>query len=173
MRRLDPLPLLAVRRRIAGTRLDANGEGHFLYGREQITLHIDSQRLQRRDIEGVQALLEPRLFRGGVGAGAVRLAFRDPFVLSLSKDGLRTLPFDGLRANGVFCSLRIDQVTQRRQKPRQRLTRPGGRHQQSMPPLASRIEHLQLMPPGFPPARREPISDNRGDKFKLFSVHSV
>ena len=117
----------------------------------------------------MEALLEPLLFKEGVGVEAVRLAFRDPFVLSLSNDGLRILPFDRLRTNDVFCSLRIDQVTQSRQKPSQRFARARRRHQQSMPPLSSRIEHLQLMPPGFPPARREPVGDNGRQGDQMFS----
>ena len=56
MRRAFTLPLLAVRRGIAGARLDADIKADLGDGRQQVALHIDGERLQRRDIDGVQAI---------------------------------------------------------------------------------------------------------------------
>ena len=55
LRRSHPLPRLAVGRRVAGPRLDPDIEAHLVKRAEQIALHIDRQRLQRRNIERVQA----------------------------------------------------------------------------------------------------------------------
>ena len=60
MWRLYPLPRLAVRRRIASARLDADGQAHFLYGHQQIAPDIDREGLEWGDVERVQAV-------GGIG----------------------------------------------------------------------------------------------------------
>ena len=57
MRRLRALARLAVGRRVARARLDANGQPHFLDRLEQVALHVDRQRLQRRDVERVQPVM--------------------------------------------------------------------------------------------------------------------
>jgi hypothetical protein len=56
MRRAFTLALLAVRRRIAGARLDADIKADLGHRRQQVALHIDRQRLQRADIDGVEAI---------------------------------------------------------------------------------------------------------------------
>ncbi len=54
LRRLHPLPRLAIGRRVAGARLNADGQAHLGDRAEQVALHVDRQRLQRRDVERVQ-----------------------------------------------------------------------------------------------------------------------
>ena len=54
LRRLDPLPRLAVGRRVAGAGLDADRQAHLLDRADQVALNVDRERLQRRDIERVQ-----------------------------------------------------------------------------------------------------------------------
>ena len=136
MRRPHTLPRLAVRRRIPAARFNADIKAHLLYWCQQIALHIHRQRLERGDIEGVEAIKCGRTI---------------PFVLSLSKDSLRALHFDRLSANGFFFA-RPNQLTQRRQKPCQCLARPRRRHKQRMAPIRRRFAHFKLMPPGLPAA---------------------
>jgi hypothetical protein len=45
----------AILGRVAGARLDRDGQAHLLDGRRQVARDVDSQRLERRDVEGVQA----------------------------------------------------------------------------------------------------------------------
>ena len=61
LRRLHPLAGLAIRRGVAGAGFDADVdahfvEAHFIEGRDEVALNVDRQRLQRRDIEGVEPL---------------------------------------------------------------------------------------------------------------------
>ena len=53
LRRLGPLPRLAVGRGVAGARFDPNVEPHLPDRIEEVALDVDRQRLQRRDIKGV------------------------------------------------------------------------------------------------------------------------
>jgi len=55
LRRLPALAFALALRRVARTRLDADIEAHFRNRRLQIAVDIDSERLQWRDIERVQA----------------------------------------------------------------------------------------------------------------------
>ena len=57
MRRAAALPPLAVRGCIAAARLDPQRQAHFLHRSQQVTLHIMRQRLQRRHIKRVKAIL--------------------------------------------------------------------------------------------------------------------
>ena len=50
LRRLHPLPRLTVGRSVAGAGLDADIESHLADRRQQVTLHIHGERLQRRHI---------------------------------------------------------------------------------------------------------------------------
>ena len=50
MRRLHPLPRLALRRRVAGTGFDADGQSHFLDRHQQIAPHIDREGFERGDV---------------------------------------------------------------------------------------------------------------------------
>ena len=54
LRRLDPLPRFPIRGRIPGARLDADIDTHLVDRRQQIALHVDRERLQRRYIERVE-----------------------------------------------------------------------------------------------------------------------
>ena len=70
MRRLCPLAFLAVRRCVPAASFDLYVEPDLFNRREQISLHIMRQRLQRRDIERVQTVMQlapiqPR--RGKIG----------------------------------------------------------------------------------------------------------
>jgi hypothetical protein len=56
---LDPLARLAIGRSVAGPGLDPNGKPHLLYWSQKVALNIDSERLQWRDIEGVEAFARP------------------------------------------------------------------------------------------------------------------
>ena len=56
LRRPHPLPGLAVGGRVAGPGLDPDVEPHLADRVEQIALDVDRQRLERRDVEGVEAL---------------------------------------------------------------------------------------------------------------------
>ena len=55
IRRIAPLPLPARHRRVAGAGLDLDRQPHLGDRRLQIARDIDRERLQRRDVEGVQA----------------------------------------------------------------------------------------------------------------------
>ena len=56
LRRLGPLPRLAVARRIPGARLDPDVEPHLVDRRNQVALHVHRQRLERRHVKRVQPL---------------------------------------------------------------------------------------------------------------------
>ena len=64
LRRVLALAGAAVGGRVAGAGLDADGQAHLLDRRGQVARDVDRQRLQRRDVEGVQPL-----GRGARGAG--------------------------------------------------------------------------------------------------------
>src|SRR3546814_9721321 len=87
LRRPRALARLAIARRVAGARLDADVEPHFLDRGEQVALHVDRERLQGRDVERVEAI-------GG----------------------------------------RLDQLDEARQKPSERLPRPGRGDEQGVAP---------------------------------------
>ena len=55
LRRLPALPFALPLRRVAGARLHADIEAHFRDRGFEIAVDIDGQRLQRRDIEGMQS----------------------------------------------------------------------------------------------------------------------
>ena len=54
LRRPHALPRLAVGGRVAGAGLDPDRQAHLLDRRQQVALHVDRQRLERRDVERVQ-----------------------------------------------------------------------------------------------------------------------
>ena len=54
LRRLHPLPRLAVGRRVAGAGLDPDRQAHLLDRADEVALDVDRQRFQRRDVERVQ-----------------------------------------------------------------------------------------------------------------------
>jgi hypothetical protein len=56
VRRTDALARLAVRGRVAGAGLDADVEAHLLDRRQEVALHVHRQRLERRDVEGVEGV---------------------------------------------------------------------------------------------------------------------
>lgn len=53
--RVEPLALALGDAGIAGAGFDPDRQAHLLDRRRQVALHVDRQRLQRRDVEGVQA----------------------------------------------------------------------------------------------------------------------
>ena len=56
VRRADSLAGLAIGRRIAASGLDADRQSHLLDRGHEIALDVDRQRLQRRDVERVEAV---------------------------------------------------------------------------------------------------------------------
>ena len=56
LRGLHPLTRLAIGGRVAGAGFDANVDAHFIERRDEIPLDVDRQRLERRDVKGVQPL---------------------------------------------------------------------------------------------------------------------
>jgi hypothetical protein len=56
LRRPHPLARLAVGGRVAGARLDPDRQRHLGDRRQEVALHVDRERLQRRDVERVQPL---------------------------------------------------------------------------------------------------------------------
>ena len=152
VRRLHPLPRLALRRRVAGACLDPDRQAHLLDRRQEIAPHVHRKRLQRRDIEGVKALKAP---------------FPAPFGLSLSKPCLsffivrsKEQSFDKLRTNGRCDS--FGKLRQCRQESCQRLSGAGGRHEQGVPAGAGGGKHFELVPARRPALGGEPVRDNRG-----------
>ena len=71
LRRPHPLARLAVGGRVAGPSLDPDGEAHLGDRSQQIALHVDRKRLQRRDVERVQTVGRPldQLGEAGQEAG--------------------------------------------------------------------------------------------------------
>ncbi len=53
--RVDALPLALVHGGVAGARLDADRQAHVGDGMPEVALHVDGERLQRRDVESVEA----------------------------------------------------------------------------------------------------------------------
>ena len=77
IRRIAPLPLPPRHRRVAGAGLDLDRQPHLGDRRFQIARDIDRQRLQRRDVEGVQAAAALHAAAGGddvIGAKCVALS---------------------------------------------------------------------------------------------------
>ncbi len=58
---IKPLALAAMRRRVARTRFQAHGKLHLLHRLREVAADVDGKRLQRRDVERVQAVAVPRL----------------------------------------------------------------------------------------------------------------
>src|SRR5216684_6391318 len=82
IRRIAPLPLPPRYRRVAGAGLDLDRQTHLANRRFQIARDIDRERLQRRDVEGVEAAAALQAARlrslppcgGGLGRGVSRSA---------------------------------------------------------------------------------------------------
>ena len=55
LRRLHALPRLAVGGGVAGASLDPDGQPHFLDRTDQVAVNVDRERLERRDVEGVES----------------------------------------------------------------------------------------------------------------------
>ncbi len=80
--RLELLPLALVDRRVAGARLDRDREAHLADRRLEVPRDVDGERLERRDVEGVDAaalrpvdrrpLVERRQRRQEAGEGLPR-----------------------------------------------------------------------------------------------------
>jgi hypothetical protein len=60
--RITTLPAALARRRIARARLDADGQFHLGDRPLQIAGDVDGERLERRDVQGVEAVSIPRAF---------------------------------------------------------------------------------------------------------------
>ena len=65
VRRIAALALALCSRGVAGAGLDADRQPHFRDRRFQIARNVDRERLQRRDVERVQAALAPHLAADG------------------------------------------------------------------------------------------------------------
>ena len=131
VRRIAPLPLPPRHRRIAGAGLDLDRQPHLGNRRLQIARNVDGQRLQRRDVEGVQA------------AGALHTAAGGDEVLLAA----------------AFRSGGSGKLHQRRQKPGQRLAGAGRRNQQRRAVIARLCQQCQLMLARRPAARGEPAAE--------------
>ena len=70
IRRIAPLPLPPRHRRVAGAGLDLDRQTHLGDRRFQIARDIDRERLQRRDVEGVQAAAALHAAAGGDDAAS-------------------------------------------------------------------------------------------------------
>ena len=88
IRRIAPLPLPPRHRRVAGAGLDLDRQSHLGDRRLQIARDIDRKRLQRRDVEGVEAAAAHHTAAGGDDA----TFFTSPLV---GEVGGRRLPGEG------------------------------------------------------------------------------
>ena len=137
IRRIAALALAFRGRRIAGARLDADRQPHFGDRRFEIARDIDGQRLQRRNVERVQAR------RRGARRGRWRSSFprlRSAIAAQLCERG------DAAPLNS----------TKARQKSRQRLAAAGRRDQQHRAAGLRLGQKLQLMRARRPAAAGEP-----------------
>ena len=125
IRRIAPLPLPPRHRRIAGAGLDLDRQPHLGNRRLQIARDVDRERLQRRDVEGVQT------------AGALHAAAGGDEVLLAA----------------AFRSGGRRQLHQCRQKSGQRLAGAGRRNQQRRTVVAGLCQQRQLMLARRPAAR--------------------
>ena len=131
VRRIAPLPLPPRHRRIAGAGLDLDRQPHLGNRRLQIARDIDGQRLQRRDVEGVQA------------AGALHAAAGGDEVLLAA----------AFRSGGRRKAPPASAET------RQRLAGAGRRNQQRRAVVAGLCQQRQLMLARRPAARGEPVPE--------------
>ena len=146
VRRIAPLPLPPRHRRVAGAGLDLDRQPHLGDRRFQIARDIDRERLQRRDVEGVEAAAALHAAAGG-----------DEALRALRGEASRVTRRDPSPAAGGGEKARSsDQFHQRRQKSGQRLAGAGGRDQQRRAIVAGFCEQRQLMIARRPAARREP-----------------
>ena len=140
IRRIAPLPLPPRHRRIAGAGLDLDRQPHLGDRRLQIARDVDGERLQRRDVEGVEA------------AGALHAA----------AGGDEALLADVALRNGR------GQLHQRRQKSGQRLAGAGRRDQQRGTVVAGLCQQRELMLTRRPAARGEPAPEAVGQQRSRF-----
>ena len=140
VRRIAPLPLPPRHRRVAGAGLDLDRQAHLGDRRLQIARDVDRERLQRRDVERVQA------------AGALHAAAGGDEVLLAA----------ALR-NG-----RRRQLHQRRQKSGQRLAGAGRRDQERGTVVAGLCQQRELMLARRPAARSEPAPEAVGQQRSRF-----
>ncbi len=135
VRRIAALPLPPRHRRVAGAGLDLDRQPHLGDRRLQIARDVDRERLERRDVERVQAAAALHAAPGGDDATA---RARPPRAASRG------------------------QLHQGRQKSRQRLAGAGRRDQQRRAVLARLGQQRQLMLARRPAARGEPFWKRSG-----------
>ena len=137
--------------RVAGARLDADGQAHFGDRHHQVPLHVHGQRLQRRDVERVQCwpLSSPAC------RGAARRAEGGPW--SCGQTPLRPLRGHLPRKRG-----RMRKFNQAAKKASQCLAATGRRDQQRALPCQRGFCKFQLVRARRPAARAEPAGERLG-----------
>ena len=98
--RIAALALALRGRRVAGAGLDADRQTHLGDRRFQIARDVDRQRLQRRDVERVQAAGAPQIVAGGEELLALPLA---PKPSPLAGEGGRAEGEDRVRGQFLRC----------------------------------------------------------------------
>ena len=190
VRRIAPLPLPPRHRGVAGAGLDLDRQPHLGDRRFQIARDIDRQRLQRRDVEGVEAAaalhaaaggddaapqrrrcLSPppaRVARGGEGSGVGGVSACSAEQRSRAETPPTPDPSPPLRGGrgeeAAARDVRSRQLHQRRQKSGQRLAGAGRRDQQRRAVVAGFCQQRQLMLAGRPAAAGEPAQKRFGQQ---------
>ena len=148
LRRVAALALALRGRRVAGARLDADRQAHLGDRRFQVARDIDGERLERRDVERVQAALAAHVAAG-----------RDEFSFFAARSR---------RTSGAA------QLHQARQKSGQRLAAAGRRDQQDRTAGLCFAQKFELMGARRPAAAGEPACENvREDCGPLKNAHQA
>ena len=140
-------------------------------GEHREAVGIAQQQRQRfgrgqQDLRRADPLARLAVAGGVAGAGldadveAHFLDRRDQVARDVDRQRLQRRHVERVQALGR----RLDQFGQRRQEAGQRLARAGRRDQQGVIACAALRQHLQLMPPRSPPARREPVGQRLGER---------
>ena len=146
IRRIAALALALRGRRVAGTRFDADRQPHIRDRCFQIARNVDRERLQRRDIERVQAAFAPYAAVDG-----------NEFSF-LPSPRLRS-KWRGGGGGGNFRVWTSTQLHQARQKAGQRLAAAGRRDQQHRAATLRLCQKLQLVRARRPAAAGEPARE--------------
>ena len=131
--RIAPLTLPLRDRRVAGARLEPDRQSHLGDRALEVARDVDRERLEWRDVEGVQAARAADATAGG-----------DEFLAYWRRRGAAA------------------QLHQRRQKPRQRLAGAGRRDQQRGTARARKPQQFELMRARRPAARGKPAREDLG-----------
>ncbi len=154
LRRIAALPLALGNGRVAGARFNADRQLHLGDRCFQIARNVDRERLERRDVEGVQSALALHAAAG-----------REEFSLRL----LDLLPA-ALRGEGNRSS--TAQLDQTRQKPGERLAAASRRDQQHRAAGLRLRQQIELMGAGCPAAAGKPAHEQvRQDRWTIENGH--